>query len=116
MPRTLIVDDSAQFLASAARLLEHGGIAVVGTAGSRREAARLTRELQPDLVLVDVDLQGESGFDVAVDLMELAPPPVVVLISTHTKAEIGEMVSRSPAAGFIPKSQLSAAAVRAFLP
>jgi hypothetical protein len=40
----------------------------------------------------------------------------VVLISTHTEAEVGEMVAASSAAGFIPKSRLDAAAVRAFLP
>jgi DNA-binding NarL/FixJ family response regulator len=116
VPRTLIVDDSEQFLASAERLLDVGGVRIVGTARSRMEAVRLAEELRPDLVLVDIDLGGESGLELARDLAALAPAPIVVLISTHTEAEVGEMVAASPAAGFIPKSRLDAAAVRAFLP
>ncbi len=116
VPRTLIVDDNEQFLASAERLLGVGGVRIVGTARSRIEAVRLAEELRPDLVLVDIDLGAESGLDLARDLAALVPAPIVVLISTHTEAEVGEMVAASPAAGFIPKSRLDAAAVRAFLP
>ena len=116
VPRTLIVDDNEQFLASAKRLLGVGGVRIVGTARSGIEAVRLAEELRPDLVLVDIDLGGESGLDLAGDLAALVPAPIVVLISTHAEAEVGEMVAASPAAGFIPKSRLDAAAVRAFLP
>lgn len=115
VPRTLIVDDSAQFLASARRLLGVGGIDIVGTTGSGGEAVRLAKELRPDLILVDIDLGTESGLDVARALADLAPAPIVVLISTHTEMEVEEMVAASPAAGFIPKSRLDAAAVRTFL-
>ena len=115
VPRTLIVDDSAPFLASAERLLGLGGLTVVGTTQSGSEAVRLTKELLPDVVLVDVDLGGESGLDVARELAALATPPVVLLISTHTELEVGELVQASPAAGFIAKSRLDAAAVTAFL-
>lgn len=115
MARTLIVDDSEQFLVSAQRLLDVGGVRIVGTARSGSEAIRLAEELAPDLVLVDIDLGGESGLDVARDLALLEPAPVVVLISTHSEAEVGELVADTPAAGFIPKSRLDAAAVRAFL-
>jgi DNA-binding NarL/FixJ family response regulator len=116
MPRTLIVDDSEQFLASAKRLLGVGGLTIVGTAHSGSDAVLLARELQPEVVLLDIDLGGESGLDVANDLAALVPAPTIVLISTHTEAEVSEMVATSPAAGFIPKSRLDAAAVRALLP
>jgi DNA-binding NarL/FixJ family response regulator len=116
VPRTLIVDDSELFLASAERLLGIGGVSIVGTARSRMAAVRLTLELRPDVVLVDIDLGGESGLDLADDLAALDPAPIVILISTHTEAEVEEMVAASPAAGFIPKSRLDAAAVKAFLP
>jgi DNA-binding NarL/FixJ family response regulator len=115
VPRTLIVDDNELFLASAERLLSVGGLEIVGTARTGLEAVRLAAELRPELVLVDVDLGGENGFDVAEELADLAPAPTVVLISTHTEADIGEMVAASPAAGFIPKSELDAATVRRFL-
>ena len=116
VPRTLIVDDSERFLASAKRLLTLGGIRIVGTAKTRSEAVRLAKALRPDVVLVDIDLGGESGLEVARDLAALEPDPLVVLISTHTEAEVGELVATAPAAGFIPKSRLDADAVRAFLP
>jgi two-component system nitrate/nitrite response regulator NarL len=116
VPRTLIVDDNEQFLASAERLLGVGGLRIVGTARSRSEAVRLAEELRPDLALVDIDLGGESGLELANDLVALVPAPIVVLISTHTEAEVGEMVAASPAAGFIPKSRLDAATLRTFLP
>jgi DNA-binding NarL/FixJ family response regulator len=116
VPRTLIVDDSEQFLVSAERLLGVGGVRIVGTARTRSEAVRLATALRPDVVLVDIDLGGESGLDVARDLAGLASAPIIVFISTHTEAEIGEMVETSPAAGFIPKSQLDAAALLSLLP
>lgn len=116
MPRILIVDDNERFLASASRLLGVGGVTIVGTTTSGREAVRLAEKLRPDVALVDVDLGGESGLVVARELAALVPAPIVVLISTHTEAEVEEMVAASPAAGFVPKSQLDATAVRAFLP
>ena len=116
MPRTLIVDDSEQFLASAERLLGLGGVTIVGTTKSGSEAVRLAEELQPDVALVDIDLGGESGLDLARELAALVPAPIVLLISTHTEAEVGEMVDASPATGFIPKSRLDAAAVLASCP
>jgi DNA-binding NarL/FixJ family response regulator len=112
----LIVDDNEQFLVSASRLLAVGGLNVIQTTTSGTEAIYLTKELDPDVVLVDIDLAGESGLDVARDLAALVPPPIVLLISTHTEAEVDEMVAESPAAGFISKSRLDADAVRAFLP
>ena len=116
VPRALIVDDSEQFLASAERLLDLGGVRIVGTVRSRSEAILLAEELRPDVALVDIDLGGESGLEVARDLAALAAAPLVILISTHTEAEVGELVATAPAAGFIPKSRLDADAVRAFLP
>lgn len=109
------MDDNEQFLASARRLLEAGDVAVVGVATAGAEAIRLARDLQPEIALVDVDLRDESGFDVAEALAALEVAPVVVLVSTHAELELGELVAESSAAGFLPKSQLDASAVRAFL-
>jgi len=79
---------------------------VVGVATTSAEALRLDEELRPDVVLVDIRLGGESGFDLA---RRLSGP--VILISTHAQSEHAEEISASPAAGFIPKAQLSASAV-----
>jgi DNA-binding NarL/FixJ family response regulator len=62
--RCLIVDDNPGFLAAARDLLECQGVSVVGVASTSAEARRRSRELRPDVTLVDIDLGGESGFDV----------------------------------------------------
>ena len=61
--RYLIVDDSASFLAASRRLLEREGLNVVGVASTIRECLRRVSELGPDVILVDVDLGEDSGFD-----------------------------------------------------
>jgi DNA-binding NarL/FixJ family response regulator len=109
--RCLIVDDHEPFLVSARRRLETADLHVVGVASTSAEAVRLTEELRPDVVLVDVDLGGESGFDLTRTLVATANAPAVVLISTHAKDDLEELVAESPALGFIPKARLSSAAV-----
>jgi CheY-like chemotaxis protein len=108
--RFLIVDDNAHFLGAARDLLEREGVSVVGVASTGAEALRLVRELQPDVILVDVDLGDESGFDLAQRLAagEAAP---VVLISAYPEAEFAELITASSAVGFVSKSELSASAV-----
>jgi DNA-binding NarL/FixJ family response regulator len=104
--RCLIVDDSQPFLDAARLLLERQGLEVVGVATTSDEALRLEAELRPDVVLVDIRLGRESGFDVARRLSS-----TVILISTHSQNEYDEEIEASPAAGFIPKTQLSASAI-----
>ena len=79
---------------------------VVGVAATSAEALQLEEELRPDVVLVDIHLGGESGFDLA---RRLRSP--VILISTYAQREYAEEIAASPATGFIPKAQLSASAV-----
>jgi CheY-like chemotaxis protein len=115
--RCLIVDDSADFVDAASSLLECHGVTVVGVASTSAEALRRVGELRPDVVLVDVDLGGESGFDLAEQLHQdtgAAPSPVI-LISTHSEQDFAEMIAASPAVGFLSKSVLSATAIRDLL-
>jgi DNA-binding NarL/FixJ family response regulator len=104
--RVLIVDDNEPFLDAARVLLEREGVAVVGTATTSADALRLEEELRPDVVLVDIRLDEESGFDLAPRLSG-----TVVLISTHSHEEYMDKIAASPAVGFIPKTQLSASAI-----
>jgi len=108
--RCLIVDDSAVFVDAARGLLERQGIAVVGAASSGAEAIRRFEELRPDVTLVDIDLGGESGFDVVNQLHRAAAPAPLplILISTHAMQDFSDMVATSPAVGFVSKSALSA--------
>ena len=85
--RCLIVDDSAHFVAAACGLLERQGFTVVGVASTGADALRYFDEVRPDVTLVDLDLGGESGFEVAEQLHRAASaaPSPVILISTHRR-------------------------------
>ena len=112
--RCLIVDDSAHFVAAARGLLEREGVAIVGVAATGADALRRFEELRPDVTLVDLDLGGESGFDVAEELLRSAGQAAspVILISTHAAQDFAELIDASPAAGFVAKSALSGSAIR----
>jgi DNA-binding NarL/FixJ family response regulator len=111
--RCLIVDDNAGFLKAAAALLEREGIRVAGVASNGAEALTRARELRPDVILVDIALGAESGLELAGRLVEADPDGArVILISTHAEADFADLIDATPAAGFVPKSQLSADAVR----
>jgi DNA-binding NarL/FixJ family response regulator len=116
MLRCLIIDDSELFQNAARSLIELGGITVVGVASNGVEAVQRVRELRPDVTLLDVDLGGASGFDVARRLHEEGPPrPAVILISTHRESDYADLIAASPVVGFLPKSTLSARAIRELL-
>ena len=110
----LIVDDNRLFLEAARVLLERQGLCVVGVAASSVEALRRAGELRPEVVLVDITLGGESGFDLARRLagQSRRGAPTVILISTHAEADFADLIADSTAAGFVPKAELSADAIR----
>lgn len=110
----LIVDDSQFFLDAARVLLEREGLRVVGVAATSAEALQCAAELRPEIVLVDILLGGESGFDLARRLAERhrGSVPKVILISTHSEADFADLIAESPATGFLLKAELSADAIR----
>jgi two-component system, NarL family, nitrate/nitrite response regulator NarL len=111
--RCLIVDDNVSFLDAARVLLEREGLEVVGIASTGDEALEQAGKLRPDVVLVDIMLGDESGFELARRLEESGSR--VVLISTHAEADVEDFIAESPATGFVPKSELSASAIRRIL-
>jgi DNA-binding NarL/FixJ family response regulator len=111
--RCLIVDDNPSFLDAARILLGREGVDVAGVASTSAEALRRAEELAPDLVLVDVVLGDESGFNLARRLGAVGA--IVVLISTHDQADIEDLLKGSAAVGFLPKSELSANELRRIL-
>jgi CheY-like chemotaxis protein len=113
MLRCLIVDDSLRFLDAARGLLERQGVTVVGVACNSAEALQRAGELRPDVTLLDIDLGGESGLELARRLHRTgrAPAPVI-FISTHAEQDYAELIAASPAIGFLPKTSLSADTIR----
>lgn len=112
----LIVDDHGPFRATARRLLEAEGVTVVGEASDGHEAISVAQELEPDLVLLDVQLPDVDGFEVASRLAALGLRSVVVLTSSRGAAEYGSLIADTPARAFIPKAELSGAELTGLLP
>lgn len=113
--RILIVDDHPSFRASARTLLEAEGYEIVGEAENGAAALQAVKELKPDLVLLDVQLPDMDGFQVADQLCRLADPPAVVLTSSRDSADYGRCIQGCGASGFVPKAELSGAAIAALL-
>ena len=110
--RVLVVDDHASYRSIARRVLAADGFTVVGEASGGIEAIRVSGDLRPDLVLLDVQLPDMDGFEVAVSLARQIGPPAVVLVSSRSRADYGSRIEECGARGFIAKSALSGEAVR----
>jgi DNA-binding NarL/FixJ family response regulator len=115
--RCVIVDDNPGFLNAARLLLEQEGLQVVGVATSGDEALRAVAELRPDVTLLDIDLGGESGFDVARRLADDRDSGAgqLILISTHSEEDLVDLIKESPAIGFLGKPALSATTIMGLL-
>ncbi|HWE71080.1 MAG TPA: response regulator [Acidimicrobiales bacterium] len=111
--RALLVDDNPEFLVIARCLLVREGIAVVGVASSSVEALRQSQEHDPDVILVDVDLGEESGFDLAERLGAATGGSrrPVILISAYPEQDLEDLLEASSAIGFVSKPELSAEAI-----
>jgi DNA-binding NarL/FixJ family response regulator len=108
--RCLLVDDNAAFLDAASLLLQREGVNVVGVASNTAEALHQTHVLQPDVILVDIGLGDENGFDLARLLShdEQGSRADVIMVSTRSEMDYVDLIAESPAAGFLAKSDLSA--------
>ncbi|SNT63940.1 two-component system, NarL family, nitrate/nitrite response regulator NarL/two-component system, NarL family, response regulator EvgA [Asanoa hainanensis] len=116
MGRTvLIVDDHEEFRTSARAVLEAEGFEVVGEVATGGGVVEAVTRLRPGVVLLDIRLPDVDGFAVAALLAGLASPPEVVLVSSRDAVVWGARLRDSPARGFLPKSDLSGAALRRLL-
>lgn len=114
LQRCLIVDDNPAFVDAASHLLSQQGLPVVGAAQSSEEAIVRVGELRPDVVLIDVNLGHDNGFELAerVHRGRWDVLPAVVVISTRADEDFTDLIARSPAAGFVTKADLSAEVIR----
>jgi DNA-binding NarL/FixJ family response regulator len=111
----LIVDDHASFRRAVRLVLEYEGYEVVGEAANGEEALRVAADMGPNLVLLDVNMPGMSGFEVAERLTADEPAPAVVLTSSRNDSDFDRRTARSGARGFIPKAEISGARLSAML-
>jgi len=114
-PTVVIVDDDSGFRSLARALLEAEGFDVVGEADDGASALAAVGLLHPRVVLLDIQLPGIDGFEVAERLAGAGDPPVVVLVSARGVSSYRRRLAGSPARGFISKSELSGNALAALV-
>ena len=106
-PRIVIVDDDPSFLATVRLLLEAEGFVVVGEALNGVDGIAAVAELEPDIVLVDVNLPDiETAFEVVARLADGGRSPPVVLTSIRSAADFSDLIETSRADGFISKAEI----------
>jgi CheY-like chemotaxis protein len=115
MRTILVVDDHPTFRATARALLEAEGFVVIGEAENGESALEAMERLRPEIVLLDVQLPGIDGFEVAARAAALGAVPQIVLTSSREACDFGSLIEESGARGFIAKDELSGAAMAALL-
>jgi DNA-binding NarL/FixJ family response regulator len=106
--RILVVDDSADFLSAAAAFLRTlKGHQVVGCAASGEEAVERTKDLQPDLVLMDLLMPGIDGLEATRRIKALPTPPRVLVVSLHSESPYQLAAAQAAADGFVSKSDFA---------
>ncbi len=110
-PTVVIVDDHPSFRASARAILQSEGFDVIGEAEDGAGALDAVRDLAPDVLLLDVQLPDVDGFTVCRECGRNGGSPAVVLVSSRDASDYGGLIEQSGARGFIPKAELSGAAL-----
>jgi two-component system nitrate/nitrite response regulator NarL len=101
--RIVIIDDHTLFREGLQSLLSRHGIEVVASAGDGREGIRLSQELNPDIVLLDMRMPGMTGLEVLKQFQQLKfKPPVVMLTTSGDERDLVEAL-RNGAKGYLLK-------------
>lgn len=112
--RVLVIDDHTLIRAGITALLERmEHVEVVGEAGDGSEAMRLIEEVTPNVILLDLQMPGLSGFEVLDQTAAKFPAIKVIVLSVHDAEEYAQRALRAGAAGYLPKSAASTELERA---
>lgn len=103
MTSVLIVDDAPLFQAGLAAALKAEGFAVVGQAGDALTGVTLARQLQPELVVLDVLMPGMSGLEVVDKFLNVAPSTKVMLLTSSESEEDLLTSIKAGAMGYVVK-------------
>lgn len=104
--RIFLVDDHPIVQQALADLLNHeSDLEVCGTAQSSRAALESIEKLHPDLVILDLVLQGTNGIELLKDLRVRYPKQLVLMLSMHDESVYAFRALRAGAAGYIMKAE-----------
>jgi DNA-binding NarL/FixJ family response regulator len=114
MSRVLVVDDHALLRKGIQTILgAWPEWQVVGEAGNGQEAVQLTKELLPDIVLMDISMPGMGGLEATRVIRRASPDTKVLLLTLHNSIELVETALRAGARGYLLKSDSEGELVRA---
>ena len=106
----LVVDDAPDMRMVARAFLERAGLEVVGEAGDGDEALALWRDLDPppipSVIILDNQMPGSSGLEVAEQILAEVPEQVIVLFSAYLNADLVAQAKRLGVAGCVPKKDV----------
>ncbi len=106
--RVLIVDDHQVVRAALVRLVaEEPDLELIGAASNGADALALTRTFEPEVVVLDVSMPGESGWDVLPRLLEAHPAGRVILLSVEGDRRVAAKALAAGAAGYVLKEAVA---------
>ena len=105
MKKLLCVDDSVEMLNILVEFLE-SDFSIVGTLSSGLSVVDTAARLNPDIILLDVDLGDTNGFLVAEQLRRSGCPAKIVFLSVHESRDFIEAAEALGAAGYVSKAQI----------
>jgi len=102
--KVLIAEDNAAYRQSLLRMLqEEEGIEVLEPARDGREAVEKSERLQPDVVLMDIDMPEQSGLSATMTIREKWPQVKVIILSFHSGEAFRDWAEEVGATTFLPK-------------
>lgn len=114
MIKVLLADDHALVREGLHRLLEDcGDMEVVGEACGGQEALRMVRQLQPDVVVMDLSMPGMDGIEATKQIVREGLKARVLILTMHTNEEYAVRMLQAGAQGFVGKGALSQEVVEA---
>ena len=105
--RILLADDSREFRQLLSLLLSRDDcFDVVAEANNGIEAIEMTKEKQPDVILLDISMPGMDGLQALPALKESHPPVKVIVLSSFSAAEMKETTAELGAEAYLEKGEL----------
>src|SRR5215831_14551869 len=103
----VIADDFAEFRQLVRSKLQGDGFHIVAEAGGGLEVVAKAAMLQPDLVLLDIQMPKLNGLEAAMQIRSIAPQSKILFVSQNTDPDIVQSAMRDGAAGYLCKSKIT---------
>ncbi len=101
--RVLVVDDHRTFAELLAGALAAEGMEILGIAHSAGQAVTMAEQLQPDIVVMDIQMPRQDGLSATRRVREVAPGAIVAVVTAHRDPDWVVRAAQAGASAFIPK-------------